>query len=361
MLSFAPLAALTLLAADPTPAIRQAISAQISAGEIPGAVTLLASRDRILHHAAHGPGYRKDSIFWIASMTKPLIGVSILMLEMEGKLSVDDLLSRHLPEFHGSPVTLRHLLTHTSGLPENTPAQLAAATTLADLVAPVATLPLRFPPGSRWQYCQSGINLLGRVIEVTSGLPLPEFLARRFFRPLLMKDTTFYLTPQQLPRLITPIRKSSTGAFEPAPNPILHGKAPTDTARYPAANGGLYSTAADYAHFARMLLRGGELDGRRYLSHAAFAKLIHNETGSLKAGFVPGSAWGLAVGLVTEPQGVTAMLSPGAFGHGGAFGTQAWIDPIQDRVFILMVQRADFPNADDSPVRLAFQQAATAR
>jgi CubicO group peptidase (beta-lactamase class C family) len=172
-----------------------------------------------------------------------------------------------------------------------------------------------------------------------------------------MRDTTFYLEARQMSRLITPVRRED-GGFTTAANPVLHGKSPTSRERYPAANGGLYSTAADYGRFARMLLRGGELDGRRYLSAASMAALTRNETGERKAGFLPGHAWGLGVGIVINPVGQTGRLAAGTFGHGGAFGTQCWISPTQGLALVLMVQRANFPNADDSAPRRAFTEAA---
>jgi CubicO group peptidase (beta-lactamase class C family) len=345
--------------------IASAMQKMIDQNEVPGAVTLVATPTGITHLAALGHAnaaktqlLRKDSIFWIASMTKPTIAVSILMLQDEGKLSIEDPLGKYIKEFASSPVTLRHMLTHTSGLPEATSEELSKAIQLANLVPIYASRPLQFTPGSQWRYCQSGINLLGRVVEVVSGQSLPQFLDQRLFRPLKMKDTTFYLSQKQMSRLVTPARLDN-GKLSDAPNPVLLGKLPTDHNRYPAANGGLYSTAPDYARFARMLLRGGELDGKRYLSPKAFEQLTANQTGNLKAGFIPGHVWGLAVGVVQQPQGQTAMSKPGTFGHGGAHGTQVWIDPKSGIALILMVQRANFKNADDSPVRLAFQQAAT--
>lgn len=347
-----------LVAGERDRAIRAAVGEVIASGEVPAAITLIARPDGVTHFATHGKHYRRNSIFWIASMTKPVIAVSILMLAEEGKLNLADPVSRYLPEFKDSPVTLEQMLTHTSGLPEATNEELSRARTLADLVPIYASRPLRFPPGQRWQYCQSGINLLGRVIEVVSGLTLEQFLSKRLFVPLGMKDTTFYLHAKQMKRLVVPVRREASG-FVPATIPVLHGKAPSDRDRYPAANGGLFSTASDYARFARMLLRGGELDGRRYLS--SIALLAKNHTGDQKAGFLPGHAWGLGVAVVVHPEGQTAQLAAGSFGHGGAFGTQCWISPSQGVALILMVQRANFPNADDSSVRLAFTNAALER
>jgi CubicO group peptidase (beta-lactamase class C family) len=127
----------------------------------------------------------------------------------------------------------------------------------------------------------------------------------------------------------------------------------------PLANGGLFSTAADYYRFCKMLLDEGRFEGKAFLKPESARQMTALQTGDLKTGFTPGNGWGLGVGLVREPQGVTAMLSPGTFGHGGMFGTQAWVDPKIGRIYILMVQRSNFLlNADDNPVRLAFQQAA---
>jgi CubicO group peptidase (beta-lactamase class C family) len=289
-----------------------------------------------------------------------------MMLQDEGKLSVDDPVAKHIPEFaelktkDGEParVTIRHLLTHTSGMGELSPDEARDIIDLAGLIPRYVAKPVQFEPGSRWVYCQSGINTAARVVEVVSGRSFVEFLDRRLFGPLGMKDTTFYLTDEQLPRLATPYRRTDSGELTEAANFILMGKSPTSRDRFPAANGGLFSTAPDYARFCRMVLRGGELDGKRYLSSEAVEQMTSRQSDELKTGFTPGCGWGLGWCVVREPQGVTAMLSPGTFGHGGAYGTQAWIDPQRERIYILMVQRANFPNSDASDVRRAFQEAA---
>jgi CubicO group peptidase (beta-lactamase class C family) len=336
----------------------------IAKNEVPGAVTVVATRHGVTHvgvaghaDAAKSRPLAKDSIFWIASMTKPVTAVAVMMMQDEGKLSIDDPLGKYIPEFGANGVTLRHMLTHTSGMGEATPGELASAKTLSEIVPVYAKKPVFFPPGSQWRYCQSGINMLGRVVEIVSGIPLDQFFAKRIFRPLGMKDTTFYLSGKQMKRWVTPAKFDGV-KLEDAPIGLLSGKPPTARDRFPAANGGLFSTGPDYARFARMLLRGGELDGKRYLSEASYSLMTRIQTGELKAGFIPGHGWGLGVGVVREPAGQTAMSKPGTFGHGGAFGTQAWIDPQSGVALILMVQRANFRNSDDSPVRLAFQTAA---
>jgi len=355
--------------------VREAIESQIEAREIAGAVTLVATPDRVVHldaqgHAdlAAGRPMRPDTIFWIASMTKPITATAVLMLQDRGKLSVDDPVAKYLPEFEklrnseGVPVqvTIRHLLTHTAGLGEIAPDEARRIETLEGTIPLYVALPVKFEPGSRWAYSQSAINTAGRIVEVVSGQRFEEFLKHELFDPLGMVDTTFYLSEDQVPRLVVSYRRTDDGTLEPAPNPYLYGKEPTSRDRFPAANGGLFSTAPDYARFLQMILNGGTWQGRRYLGQEAVDLMTTLQTGDLSTGFTPGNGWGLGWCVVREPQGVTAALAPGSFGHGGAHGTQAWVDPVAQRIYILMVQRANFPNADQSEVRRAFQGAAAA-
>jgi CubicO group peptidase (beta-lactamase class C family) len=357
------------------PAIRDRLRQYIAAKEVAGAVTLVATPNKVIHLDASGKAaldpdaaMQTDAIFWIASMSKPILAVLLLMLQDEGLLSVDDPVEKYLPEFKrlrtkdGKParVTIRHLLTHTSGLGEATPAQARACKTLADVIPFYVAKPVAFTPGSNWAYCQSGINTGGRIAEVVTREPLDKLLQRRLFGPLGMKDTTFYLTEQQLPRLAKSYRRTEKGQLEATAIGFLGGRSPTSRDRFPAPNGGLFSTAPDYARFCQMVLRGGELDGKRYLKPETVKLMTTIQTDGLKTGFTPGNGWGLGWCVVREPQGITAMLSPGTFGHGGAYGTQAWIDPGTKRAYILMVQRANFPNSDASEVRRGFQEAATA-
>lgn len=355
-----------------TESIAKSIEPFIEQHEIAGAVTAVVSPQGIIELQAAGEAdlagqslMRTDSVFWIASMTKPITATAIMMLQDEGKLSVEDPVSKYIPELadlklkDGTPakVTLRHMLTHTSGMGEASSDESRPARTLADLVPIYAQKPVQFPPGSKWQYCQSGINMLGRVVEVVSGQSLPDFLDRRLFAPLQMTDTTFYPSQQQMGRLAVSYKRTA-GKLEPAKIFILDGYEPTVRNRYPAANGGLFSSAPDYARFCQMILNRGTIGGKRYLSPEAVAMMTSVQTPDLQTGFTPGNGWGLGWCVVRKPQGVSAMLSPGTFGHGGAYGTQAWIDPSKGRAYILMVQRADFPNSDDSAVRKAFQTAA---
>jgi CubicO group peptidase (beta-lactamase class C family) len=344
----------------------------IVANEVPGAVTVVATRDSVLRMNAQGwadPEHksfmRVDSIFWIASMSKPITAIAVLMLMEDGKLSLDDPIAKYVPELAGQKtadgktprITIRHLLTHTSGMGEATDEESKTARTLSDLIPVFASKPLAFEPGSKWQYSQSGILTLGRIVEIVSGVPFEVFLRNRIFDPLGMKDTTFYLSEAQMPRWVIPARRESE-QLVPAEIGLLNGHPPTWRGHYPASNGGLFSTAPDYTRLAQMLLNGGVLVGRRYLTAESVRMMSTVQTGDMVTGFTPGNGWGLGVGIVRQPQGVTAMLSPGTFGHGGGYGTQFWIDTKRGVALIMMIQRSNFKNADESPVRLAFQKAA---
>ena len=344
----------------------------IVANEVPGAVTVVATGDSVLRMDAQGwadPEHRSfirvDSIFWIASMSKPITAIAVLMLVEEGKLSLDDPIAKYVPELAGlktpdgqTPrITLRHLLTHTSGIREATDEETKAARTLSDLIPAFASKPLAFEPGSKWKYCQSGILTLGRIVEIVSDMPFEVFLRKRIFDPLGMKDTTFYLSEAQMPRWVIPAKREGE-QLVPTEIGLLYGHPPTWGDHYPASNGGLFSTAPDYTRLAQMLLNGGVLDGRRYLTAESVRMMSTVQTGDLVTGFTPGNGWGLGVCIVRQPQGITEMLSPGTFGHGGAYGTQFWIDTKRGLALVMMIQRSNFKNGDDSPVRLAFQKAA---
>jgi CubicO group peptidase (beta-lactamase class C family) len=355
------------------PGVTAKMRAHIDAGEAAGVVTLVAGSGRVLHLEALGLADREagvplktDSIFWIASMTKPVTATAVMMLQDEGRLSVEDPVGKYIPELAHlktrdgveHTVTIRHLLTHTSGMGEISDQEARASHTLAEVIPHYAEKALQFAPGSRWTYCQSSINTAARIVEVVSGQSFPDFLEKRLFQPLGMKDTTFYLSPAQHQRLAKSYLRTPAGELKETANFILLGKNPTDRSRFPAANGGLFSTAADYGRFARMILNRGALDGKQYLKPESVALMTSIQTGDLETGFTPGNGWGLGWCVVRKPQGVTGMLSPGTFGHGGAYGTQAWIDPVKKLAFVLLVQRADFPNSDASALRRDFQQAA---
>lgn len=335
--------------------------------EISGAVTLVADESRILHLSSVGfadvenqTPMAADSIFWIASMTKPITATAVMMMQEEGKLSVDDPVSKYLPEFTGDKagITIKQCLSHTSGLSDLKPEELQIMTTLAELTPAIVAKPLLFPPGSKWQYCQTGINTAARIVEVVSGELFPEFLHGRLFGPLGMADTSFYPDAARIPRIALAYSRNATGELEKEDLYFLYGKPPSARDRYPIASGGLFSTAPDYLKFAQMILNGGESGGKRYLKEESIRQMTTVQTGDLVTGFTPGSAWGIGWSIVREPQGVSAALSPGSFGHGGRNGTQAWIDPVKKRIYLLMIQRTNLGNSDASEIRREFQNAA---
>ncbi|GAB5559714.1 MAG: serine hydrolase domain-containing protein [Synoicihabitans sp.] len=376
MKHFIPFAllAITLAASDPhLPEIGQAMQHHVDAGDIAGAVTMVVSADKVLHLEATGLADREsgrrmspETLFDVMSMTKPLTGIALLILQDQGKLSIHDPVAKYLPAFDalltpsGQPanLTILQLMTHTSGLSEGqgtAGSEDDPGLTLADLVRQALDFPMRFEPGSQWKYSQSSINTAGRIVEVVSGVSFDTFLHNALFAPLGLADATFYPRADQIDRLATLYqRNTATGQGDAIP----HRVNPASRARAPLPNAGLYATAPDYARICQMLLNQGTLDGHRILSPAAVRELHTPRTGDLKAGFVAGSVWGLGVGIVREPTGVTSMLSPGSYGHGGAYGTQAWIDPTTGYAFVLMIQRTNYGNGDDSTVRRDFQQAA---
>jgi CubicO group peptidase (beta-lactamase class C family) len=256
------------------------------------------------------------------------------------------------------------ILTHTSGLGEASGEAAHRAHTLAALVPVWLAAPMQYEPGEKWKYTQSGINLAGRIVEVVSGLSLDAFLQKRLFDPLGMRDTTFYPTEAQKTRFVTAYAKDKdSGALSPVPPRDDFGSRD----RPPQGNGGLFSTPNDYARFCQMLLNRGSLGGQRILSENAFNVLTSIHTGDLPAGFFQTDeygqrganyGWGIGLCILRSPhEGIAAMLSPGTFGHGGAWGTQAWIDPVKGVAYLLFVQRSNFANSDASEVRQVFQEA----
>jgi CubicO group peptidase (beta-lactamase class C family) len=363
--------------------IRPRMQRFVDEQQIAGAVTVVGTRGGIASLEAVGSlrqGPRepmpKDALFRIASMTKPITAAGILILADEGKLSVDDPVEKHLPEFKGQlliekrdgdrltltkpprPITLRDLLTHTSGLAGYPPGlgdlYRKRDRTLAEAILAVSQRPLEFAPGRRWAYSNSGIDTLGRVIEVVSGQSYEDFLARRIFQPLAMRDTTFRPSKEQQRRLAG-LYAVKDGKLVPAPDALI---GPPAGARHPIPAGGLFSTGADQARFYRMMLNGGELEGARVLTEEGVKAMTRVQTGELACSFTPGMGFGLGFAVVRKPEGVTAMLSPGSFGHGGAFGTQSWADPKCGLFMILLIQRTGLPNSDASEMRREFQHLA---
>lgn len=356
----------------------------VTQGEISGAVMLLADHEHILHLSAVGVSdlatqrpMRTDDLFWIASMSKPITAVGLGVLVDEGKASFDDPVEKFLPEFHGQwaihegtaerrvlvkaarPITLRDLLTHTSGLGEYPATQ--PHWTLSEFTKVVAREPLRFQPGTRWAYSTAGLDVVGRVIEVVSGQGFAAFLQQRIFDPLGMKDTTFWLSAEQEKRFAHNYRPNSAGQLAETPIAYMYGGATTDRARPALGGAGLFSTAADVAKFYLAMLNHGETAGRRVISAATLAEMTRKQTGALKAR--AGMPWGLGFCVVEDPAAMeaNAYFSPGTFGHGGAHGTQSWADPGRGLVYVYMIQRAGFRgNPDNSDPRRAYQDALAA-
>jgi CubicO group peptidase (beta-lactamase class C family) len=352
---------------------------------IAGAVTVVGTHDQVLslecvgsQNLESGTVMQPETMFRIASMTKPITAIGIMLLVDEGKLSVEDPVEKRLPEFRGQmlvanwsqdsmtlkkpsrPITVRDLLTHTSGLPFMPPGLANIYTkrnfTLAEGVLVFSQRPLDFEPGSKWSYCNSGIDTLGRIIEVLSGQSYEGFLKQRIFDPLGMTDTTFYPSEEQSKRVAMTYNRKN-GILVPEPNTLIGSPR---RAKYAIPAGGLYSTAGDLARLYQMMLRRGVAGDKQILSEASVHTMTQNQTGDLKAGFTDGMGWGLGWGVVRKPIDVTEMLSPGTYGHGGAFGTQAWIDSHKDLFVVLLIQRTGLPNSDASDMRKELQRIAFA-
>ncbi|MEU1203038.1 serine hydrolase domain-containing protein [Streptomyces sp. NPDC005813] len=347
----------------------------VDEGRLPGCLVALSRHGRVAHLTTYGLRDREaglpvedDTLWRIYSMTKPVTTVAALMLLDEGRLRLDDPVADFVPSFadmrvyvdgSGSgtrtrparqPVLLRHLLTHTAGLTFGfyhahpvdalyrdaglTPSVPPGAD-LAETVEVYAGLPLQFEPGTRWNYSVA-TNVVGRVIEVVSGVGLDTFLAERIFRPLGMTDTGFQATDEQSGRLAQLYGEDGDGGITPVPGLPLHGRP-----RFLSGSGGLVSTAHDYHRFMEMLRRRGELDGVRLLApgtvdlmvsnhlpgnadRRAFGSPVHQEPGNAGLGF------GLGVSVVVDPGITRSPSSEGAFGWSGVATTTFWVDPRRD-------------------------------
>ena len=229
---------------------------------------------------------------------------------------------------------------------------------LAEAVVTYALMPLKFEPGSKYDYSNAGINTAGRIIEVVSGMPYEDFLDQRLFRPLGMKDTTFWPNDQQVQRLAKSYRPNAdkTGLEETLVGQCRYPL--TDRQRGPSPAGGLFSTATDLSLFCRMILNGGTYQGKRYLSTAAVQQMTSTQTGDLvnhgngEGGY--GFGWSTTRKAHGEPQ--AANLSP--CGHGGAYSTNMWIDPERQLITVFMVQHAGYPGKDGGKILPAFKKAA---
>lgn len=372
---------------DDTSSIASSLQPFVNSRVIAGAVTLVASPDKVLSLETIGfsdleskTPMKQDALFWIASMTKPMTCMAVMMLVEEGKVNIDDPVEKYLPEFKGQmvlaettadhvtlkkpqrPVSLRDLLTHTSGLINKSPLESEAIDTLTlrEAVLTYALSPLQFEPGSKWSNSNPGMNTLGRIIEVVSGQPYAEFMQERFFTPLGMKDTTFWPDEKQVRRLAKSYKQNAAKNKLNATTVTYVTPPLADPKKMPLAAAGLFSTAGDLVKIYQMVLNGGVADGRRYLKEETLKQMVSNQTGNLKVSFTEGMQMGLGFLIVSKPQGATETLSPGSFGHGGAYGTQAWIDPEKKLIMVLLIQRAGI-NTDASAMRGAFQKAAMER
>jgi CubicO group peptidase (beta-lactamase class C family) len=340
---------------------------------VAGAVTLVASDSDIVEFDAlgmadieAGHAMQKDTIFQIMSMTKPVTAIGIMMLAEEGKLALRDPVEQYLPEFRnqhvatnigpdaarlgmpGHPITIRDLMTHTAGIQDGAPAAIhdypqLLNVPLDEVVRQLARQPLLFQPGTQWSYSSPGIEILGRLIEVCSGRKYEDFITDRILRPLGMKDSFFYPPAGKIAR-IAMVYVQKDGKLIRAPGTILGGD-PTKYrhgAVFPAPGWGLYSTAQDLLHLYRMMLKNGVYEGRRYLSPFSIHVMTEAHTNDIQpVGWMRGTGYGLAWEVVTDPLGELAGHSKGTYGHGGAFGTQGWIDPSSQLISILLIQRAD--------------------
>jgi CubicO group peptidase (beta-lactamase class C family) len=368
--------------------LSQMIQRRISAGDMAGAVTIVARKGKIAHFEAQGlrdieakAPMTRDTIFRIASMTKPVTGVAIMMLVEEGKVRINDPVWRYIPEFRGMKVavpmpaaggrggggaakgkqggppavpafytipaerevTVRDLLTHVSGLASGVISNDEARKlnrrpeeNLASYIPRLGTTPLEFPPGSRWAYsAQAGFDTLGRIVEVASGMPFDQFLRQRLFNPLGMEEVSFWPADDRWTRVASVYQRGANG-LQKSQNPNgMSSKV------YFMGSGGLMTTASDYLAFGVMLASGGALSGKRVLSPKTVEMLRSVHITDTLPGRPPGEGYGLSVRVVSDHARRGTMLSNGSFGWSGAYGTHFFVDPVEQVAGVLMVQTAN--------------------
>ena len=358
------------LAAERLAGLKPALQARVDAGKSPGGVVLVMRRGKVAYLepfgfrdlAAKAP-MAEDTIFAIASMTKPITCAAAMTLLERGQLGLDDPVAKYLPELAGlrvlgdakddteaalatvpakRPITVRDLMSHTSGFAYGGPlaadARLGRAydqagvmgpgvTTLAEQVARLATLPLAHQPGERWTYGHSH-DVLGRVIEVASGKRFDEYLRERIFDPLDLRDTSFLVPEAKRDRVATVYIKGLAGGLSPMPRSY-------GSATLFAGGHGLFSTARDYARFAQMLLNGGELDGVRVLQPGTVAAMTTNQIGANRALVLFKYGLGFGLELRAAPGGGRVV---DRYFWGGILSTTFWVDPRHEVVAVLMTQ-----------------------
>lgn len=355
--------------------IAPAMQKYIDADLTPGIITAIVRKGKLVHFSVQGDAdvaaampLQDDSIFRIASMTKPITSVALMMLWEEGHFQLRDPVSRFIPAFaevqvsttgdaSGAtgelvpltrPIQIRDLLTHTAGFANNYRGNVAAyravmnesrPTDNAELVARLATLPLNYQPGEEWQYSVA-TDVVGHLVEVISGMTLDVFFADRIFGPLGMPDTHFYLNEAQARRLTaqyTPAEEDQTITLQDPGSAASRWVTGPKTLFRGA--GGLVSTARDYLRFQQMILNRGEFDGVRLLAPSTVSLMLDNHTGDLPLWLPgPGIGFGLGFGVVVDRGEAATPLSEGAGYWGGAYCTLSWVDPEQELVAVLMTQ-----------------------
>ena len=361
------------------------INEYIDANQIAGAVTLVARKGKVVHYDAqgwrdkeNGVAMTPDTIFEMMSMTKPIVSAALMMLFEEGRFLLDDPIAKWLPEYKNHtvrvntergdrantvtevrPVTVRHVLTHTSGLtlnPRNkglTQAQVDQVTnggkgwpTLAEQVANAAVIPAAFHPGDHWQYGDS-TNYVAVLVEKISEQSIDVFLREQIFEPLGMTDTYYYVPREKVDRVAAVYRPDTAGRIELRQAPAF--REPTRMFRGTA---GLSSTAADYYQFAQMIANGGELNGVRLLGRMTVDNMISNHIGVGKDVYIRGGGYGfgLGFGVLTNSAEAQDALSIGSYTWGGAYGTLYWADPVEDLIGILLMQIRPYDHLSIRPL-----------
>lgn len=369
---------------DPAPLaeLSALIQTEVTSGRIPGVVAAVLRHGSIAWLESFGET-PPDALFRIASMTKAITSVGVMMLVEEGAVTLDDPISRHLPAFAAAGgetagITLHQLLTHTSGLgyglfgPEEQDRAYVAANltgiflpqqeTMADHVARLAAQPLGFKPGTAWNYSQA-TDVLGHLLEAKTGLTLDRFFHERIFLPLGMHDTHFLLPEEKADRLATLYtpgedqRAMPVGAKPVQAGPVAFAANANDPAvnRMLCGGSGLVSTIGDYLRFLQMLLNGGELDGARLLQADTVATMTRNHIGNLGITFPGhGDGFGYGFGVLTPAGKADDPATVGTYSWGGIYNTYYWVDPAADLIGVLMCQI--FPS-DHLTIRTDFKAA----
>jgi CubicO group peptidase (beta-lactamase class C family) len=331
--------------------IGQRLLAFVEEGRIAGAVTLVIRRGQVVNFEAVGyqdleqkTPMRTDTIFDIRSMTKPFTAIAILILMEDGKLALNDAVEKYLPEFRDSafkdgphPITIRHLLTHTAGmplyrLPISQEMPIKRNQTLAEYVSFLSKQTPEYEPGTQHRYSGGGFAILGRVIEVISGMPYERFMRERVFVPLGMKDS-FFFVPVDKQNRVASIYRMENGKLTKWEELMAFSR----TAKYPGPEFGMYSTASDLSALCQMLLDGGIYKGRRILSRLSVQLMTSNHVARLPlAGTHRPAFHGFGLGLWGDPAEDFPLTTRGSFGHNGAFGGLFWADPEEGLIRIYL-------------------------